>query len=105
MITVPGAQTIVAAPTTITGVSVAETGATSGETFTVTVRRQQWGAVGDRRHAVNSGLHADHYRVTLSTLNSRSGSLSDTDGAAGSDTITVNASDSFGNAPRRRRLR
>ena len=37
MITVPGAQTIdVAEPTTITGISVAETGAT-GETFTVTV--------------------------------------------------------------------
>ena len=51
VIAVPGTQTVaLGTATAIAGVSVAESGNTTGsETFTVTLKRQQWVAVGERR--------------------------------------------------------
>ena len=46
----------------------------------------------------NGGHTLTFSGLSLATLNSDLGTLKDTDGTAGPDTITVNASDSFGNA-------
>ena len=106
VITVPGAQTIgqnqLAA---ISGISVTESGNTGGETFTATVTDSIGVLTATGGVQSNGGHTLTFTGVSLTTLNSDLGTLKDTDGTAGPDTITVNASDSFGNAATARRLR
>jgi hypothetical protein len=106
VITVPGAQTFdVNEATAFTGVSVSESGSTSGEIFTVTVSDTH-GILsantlltggGGTITSTNSG-HTVTIVGTLSQVYSDLATLTDTNGAAGSDPITVKATDSFGNA-------
>jgi hypothetical protein len=104
-VTVNGTPAIVAPPSTtlgvgktdaISGVSLSESGNTTGETFTVTVTD----TYGDLS-ATGSGASGSGTSLTitgsLSQVNSDLATLTDQDGTAGSDTITLNASDSFGN--------
>ena len=69
--------------------------------------RYQRAAVGDRAgvSSATAAKSADDSAASLGAVNTALGTLSDTDATAGSDTITVNASDSFGNTRRRRRSR
>ena len=99
VITVPGAQTLgINQLTAISGISLAESGNTGGETFTVTLvdSNGQLSATGGVQS--NGGHTLTFTGLSLTTLNSDLGTLKDTDGTAGPDTITVNASDSFGNS-------
>ena len=60
---------------------------------------QQWVAVGDQRRDVGQQRSTDLViSGTLSQVNTDLGTLKDTDNSAGPDTITLTASDSFGNA-------
>ena len=99
VITVPGAQTLgINQLTAISGISLAESGATGSETFTVTLvdSNGQLSATGGVQS--NGGHTLTFTGLSLTTLNSDLATLKDTDGTAGPDTITVNASDSFGNS-------
>ena len=99
VITVPGAQTLgINQLTAISGISLAESGTTGSETFTVTLvdSNGQLSATGGVQS--NGGHTLTFSGLSLTTLNSDLGTLKDTDGTAGPDTITVNASDSFGNS-------
>ena len=98
VITVPGAQTLgINQLTAISGISLAESGATGSETFTATLvdSNGQLSATGGVQS--NGGHTLTFTGLSLATLNSDLGTLKDSDGTAGPDTITVNASDSFGN--------
>ena len=98
VITVPGAQTLgINQLTAISGISLAESGNTGGETFTATLidSNGQLSATGGVQS--NGGHTLTFSGLSLTTLNSDLGTLKDSDGTAGPDTITVNASDSFGN--------
>jgi hypothetical protein len=104
-ITVPGAQTFdVNEATAITGVSVSEAGNTSGEIFTVTLKdthgllSANTLLTGGGGTITGSGTNDLVIKGTLSQVYSDLGTLTDTDGTAGSDTITVTATDSFGNS-------
>ena len=104
VITVPGAQTFdVNETTAITGVSVSESGSTSSEIFTATVSdthgilSANTAGGGGTITSTNSG-HTLTIVGTLSQVYSDLGTLTDTNGTAGSDPITVKATDSFGNA-------
>ena len=98
VITVPGAQTIgqnqLAA---ISGISLAESGATGSETFIATVTDSTGVLTATGGVQSNGGHTLTFTGLSLTTLNSDLATLKDTDGTAGPDTITVNASDSFGN--------
>ena len=105
VITVPGAQTFdVNEATAITGVGVSESGNTSGETFTVTLTdthgdlSANTSLAGGGGTITGSGTTSLTLIGTLSQVYSDLGTLSDTDGTTGSDTIKVNATDGFGNA-------
>ncbi len=106
MITVPGAQTLgIGQATPIPGVSVAESGATGSETFTVTLVDSNGqlsantnGAGGGGTITSGAGGTSLSINGTLTQVNADLTTLSDTDGTAGSDTITVNALDSFNNS-------
>ena len=104
VIAVPGAQTVaLGTATAIAGVSLAESGNTTGsESFTVTLKDSNGllsantaapAAVADNGSDGGPGHHG-----TLSQVNADLGTLKDTDNSAGPDTITLTASDSFGNA-------
>jgi hypothetical protein len=104
-ITVPGAQTLdVNQATAITGISVSESGNTGGETFTVTLidthgeLSANTSLTGGGGTITGSGTHDLTITGSLSQVYSDLGTLSDTDATAGSDTITVKATDSFGNS-------
>src|SRR4029077_15653072 len=98
VITVPGAQTVsVGAATAIAGVGVSESGNTSGETFTVTLSDSAGVLTATGGAQSNSGHTLTFTGLSLTALNTDLGTLSDTDSTAGPDTLTVNASDSFGN--------
>ena len=104
VIAVPGLQTIDANQTeAIHGVSIAESGNTVGETFTVALTDTNgllsannpsgggWTITGfDSNDLVIQG--------TLSQVNNALSTLTDTNNTAGTDNITVQASDSFGNS-------
>ena len=98
VITAPTPQTVTAGEATaISGISLAETGATSGETFTVTLT-DTYGelsatAVGDGDTVTVSGTTLTIFG-SLSDVNTDLGKLTDSEAAAGSDTIVLNASDS-----------
>jgi hypothetical protein len=102
------AAPIIAAPTTATigvnqpqaidGVSIPESGTTAGETFTVTLADIH-GPLSVTAGAGVSGNGTNSLQITgqLANVNSELSSLSDTDGTTGSDMITLNAGDGFGN--------
>ena len=98
VIAVPGAQTVsVGTATAIAGVSLAESGTTGSETFTVTLKDSN-GLLS--ASGATSGNNSTDLVIsgTLSQVNADLGTLKDTDNSAGPDTITLTASDSFGNA-------
>ena len=99
VIAVPGAQTVaLGTATAIAGVSLAETGNTTGsESFTVTLKDSN-GLLS--ASGATSGNNSTDLVITgtLSQVNADLGTLKDTDNSAGPDTITLTASDSFGNA-------
>src|SRR4029077_16335138 len=98
VITVPGAQTVsVGAATAIAGVGVSESGNTSGETFTVTLSDTNGHLSATGTGVSGSGTTSLTIAGTLSQVTADLGTLSDTDSTAGPDTITLNATDSFGN--------
>ena len=82
----------------MSGISVSETGNTDGETFTVTLADSHGVLSATGGVQTNGGHTLTFSNLSLSTLNTDLGTLKDTDATAGSDTITVNATDSFGNA-------
>ena len=95
-ITVPGPQTIaVNTATTISGISLSESGNTSGETFTVTLA-DAYGVLSATGGTWDSFEHTLTISGTLSQVNSDLVSLTDKDSTTRSDTIYVNACDSFG---------
>ena len=97
MITVPGAQTIgVGQAAAITGVSLSESGNTTGETFTVTLSDTN-GVLSATGGTWSSGNDTLTISGNLTQVNSDLSTLQDTDGTAGTDTIKVNAVDSFHN--------
>src|SRR6185312_8766975 len=97
----PGATTIgVGQAAAIAGASLSESGDTSGETFTVTVADTDGalsvsGAGGGA--VTGNGSNSLLINGTLSQVNAALATLSDTDTTAGTDTITFNAVDVFGN--------
>ena len=102
VIAVPGAQTVaLGTATAIAGVSLAESGNTTGsESFTVTLKDSN-GLLSAKPAAwtITATGTADLVITgTLSQVNADLGTLKDTDNSAGPDTITLTASDSFGNA-------
>jgi hypothetical protein len=119
-VTVNGLPTITAPATTtlgigrarsIGGVSLSESGDTSNETFTVTVAdtngvlSASTGATGGGG-TITSSSNGTTLTITgtLAEVDADLGTLTDIDSANSSDTITVNASDSFGNAAVQRQI-
>src|SRR5581483_8835762 len=97
-IEVPSGQTVaVDTATPISGVSLVESGATSTETFTVTLS-DATGVLSASGGTWNSETHTLTIGGTLSQINADLATLSDTETQAGNDTITVNATDSLGNS-------
>ncbi|WP_158746247.1 hypothetical protein, partial [Acidisphaera sp. L21] len=81
----------------IAGISLAETGNSAGETFTVTLGDTN-GLLSATGTAVSgSGTKALTVTGSLSVVNAALATLTDTDSVVGADTITLGASDSFGN--------
>ena len=84
--------------------SLAESGSTSDETFTVTLSERQGklsattSAEGGGGSISGSGTTSLTITGTLSQVNADLGTLSDTDPSSGSDTITLTAKDSFNNS-------
>ncbi len=101
VLTVPeAAQTIGVSETAkISGIDLSETGNSSGETFTVTLTDSHGvlsaGTVGDGDTVIASGTTLT-ITGSLSDVNSDLGTLTDTNGTAGSDPITLTAIDSLG---------
>jgi hypothetical protein len=101
VLTAPAAATIgVGKAASISGGALTESGSTAGETFTATVADANGllsvtagGAVVTNNASKNLTISG-----SLGAVSAALGTLSDTDGTAGSDTITVNATDGFGNA-------
>jgi hypothetical protein len=100
VITTPGAATIGVGQTgLITGGSLAETGTTTGETFTVTVADTHGLLSVTAGGATLSGNGTASLTISgaLAAVSSALGTLSDNDSTSGSDSIVINATDSFGN--------
>jgi hypothetical protein len=100
-ISAPTAATLsVGEATAISGVSVSESGNTTGETFTVTLS-DTYGdlSVSGSGGTITSTDSGKDLTIsgTLTQVNADLTTLSDTDGTTEADTITLNASDSFGN--------
>ncbi len=102
VITVPGTQTLGAGVAgAISGINVVESGTTDGETFSATLTDTHGDLSVTGTGGVVSGSGTTSLSisgVTLAQLNAYLGTLSDTDATSGADTITLNASDSFGNS-------
>jgi VCBS repeat-containing protein len=103
VLTVPeGAQTIgVSEAGKISGISLSETGNTSGEIFTVMLTDSHGvlsaNTVGDGDTVIASGTTLT-ITGSLSDVNSDLATLTDTNGTAGSDPITLTATDSLGDS-------
>jgi hypothetical protein len=100
VITVPGTATVVGVNkiATISGISISEAGSTGSETFNVTLTDSS-GVLGiASAHGATVGGTSTDLTVsgTLTEVNAALATLTDTDGTAGSNPITVNATDSFG---------
>ena len=96
-LTAPASATVnQGAPTLIAGLSLAEIANVTGETFTVTLADTN-GLLSATGTGV-SGAGTTSLTITgaLATVNSDLATLSDTDATTPSDTITLNAVDSFG---------
>jgi hypothetical protein len=98
--TVPGAQTLTQnVAKAITGVSLSETGNTTGEQFDVTVQDTNGAlSASGSGGATVTNVSATELTIngTLAQVNAALGTLKDTDGVLPSDTITFNATDSLG---------
>ena len=95
VLTAPSTATVALNQATkITGVSLAESGSTSDETFTVTL------SDGQGKLSVSGRMRANTLTISgsLDQVNAELATLSDTDPSSGSDTITLTAKDSFGNS-------
>ena len=82
--------------TAITGVSLAETGNTTGETFTVTLSDTNGRLAATGTGVSGSGTTSLSITGTLAQVNSDLATLTDTDTSTAPDKITLNAGDSFG---------
>ena len=82
----------------ITGISVAETGNTTGETFTVNVSDTKGLLSATGTGVTGSGTTALSLAGTLAQVNADLATLSDTDANPPSDTLTIKAQDSLGNS-------
>jgi hypothetical protein len=87
--------------TKVSGVSLTESGNTSGETFTVVVS-DGFGVLGTMGGAgsIVSSKAGETLTITgtVAQVNTDLGALTDDDAATAPDTITINASDDFGNS-------
>jgi hypothetical protein len=83
---------------TIVGVRLAEANSVDGETFTVTLSDMNGVLTASGTGVSGAGTTSLSITGSLAQVNADLATLSDTDLAAGSDTITLNASDSFGNS-------
>jgi hypothetical protein len=84
--------------TPITGVSLAETGNTTGETFTATLSDANGLLSATGTGVSGSGTTMLTITGSLSQVNADLATLQDTDSTLPSDTITIKASDSLGNS-------
>ena len=99
VITAPSTATVALNQATkITGVSLAESGSTSDETFTVTLSDGQGKLSASGTGVSRLGDNDLTITGSLSQVNAELATLSDTDPSSGSDTITLTAKDSFGNS-------
>ena len=100
IITVPGEQTLgINQLMAIAGVNLSESGATSSESFTVTLQDNNGllAVSGSGGTVIGSGTTGLSIQGSLSQVNNYLATLTDIDSTAGSDTITLTASDSLGN--------
>ena len=98
---------VIAAPTTatvgagqakaITGLSLSETGTTTGETFTVTLADTNGLLSATGTGVSGSGTKALTVTGTLAQVNADLATVKDTDTVTSSDKVTIAAADSFGN--------
>jgi hypothetical protein len=99
-ITAPAPETIgVGKAAAIPGGGLTESGNTADETFTVIVADTNGllTVTAGGANVTNNGSTSVTISGSLSAVSTALGTLSDTDGTLGSDSITVNATDSFGN--------
>jgi hypothetical protein len=99
-ITAPTNATVVQANSTaISGISLSETGntTTSGETFTVILSDTN-GVLNATGGTQSNSDHTLTISGSLAAVNADLATLSDTDSTAAADSITVNATDSYGNS-------
>ena len=105
VITPAAAQTIgVGKAAAIAGVSLSESSATNGETFTATLTDAHGELSASGTGGSGSGTTSLTITGSLSQVNSDLATLQDTDGTSGSDTITLYATDSLGNAASRQTI-
>ena len=99
VLTVPGAQTVgLNHATAIAGVSLAESGSSGDETFTVTLTDTHGLLSASGQGVSGSGTTKLTITGSLEQVNADLATLSDTDPSSGSDTITLTAKDSFNNS-------
>ena len=86
-------------PTTISGISLAESGDPGADSFTVTLDDANGSLTATGNSVTVTGSGTGHVLIAgaLGAVNAALNGLSDTVPLGGPDTITVNASDSFGN--------
>jgi autotransporter passenger strand-loop-strand repeat protein len=98
VVTAPSAATVgVNQPGAISGVSVAETGASATETFTVVLTDGTGALAAASGVIAGAGTTSLTIAGTLSDVNNELATLTDTDATSGLDTIAITATDSFGN--------
>ena len=96
----PGSVTVGVGKTFgIAGVSLAETGTTAGETFTVTLADSQGvlAATAPQGGSASAAGQSLTISGTLAQVNAALATLTDTDGTVAADTISLNATDTLGN--------
>ncbi|HTC52227.1 MAG TPA: hypothetical protein VK700_09850, partial [Steroidobacteraceae bacterium] len=99
VITAPASATVLQGNASgISGVSVAETSTVAGETFTATLTDTNGVLSATGGTSSNGGHTVTITGATLAALNTDLASLSDTDASSAADSISVNVTDSFGNA-------
>jgi hypothetical protein len=95
----PGAQSeTVGVTAAVAGVSVSEVGATTGETFTVRVSDRFGSLAASGAGVTGSGGKTVTFMGALAQVNTALATLTETEAAAGSDTISLSVTDSLGNA-------
>ena len=98
VLAVPGPLTVALnQPTKITGVSLAETGSTGDETFTVTLTDSHGHLSASGQGVSGSTTTSLTITGSLQQVNADLATLTDTDPTSGSDPITVTAKDSLNN--------